>query len=251
MKKEPVFLIGGILTGLLAATPFLSLGSACMSIYNSRLMMIPFILGAIGVFALIQFIVSRKRFQTLKNFYLLSAVLAFGSLIVLTRIVLGVGEGLITKLAKYFSDEQNSVFGLIVLYGILLISIIIFVAIFGLITKHKSEYIGKISDDVSRIAKNGADIHVEEKGNDELTVLSRSINQMNADLQENKLRQQKAEQQKNELISNVSHDLRSPLTSIMGYVQLLKGYSDRNDEKFSEYIEVTDRRLKGLRPTSA
>ena len=32
----------------------------------------------------------------------------------------------------------------------------------------------------------------------------------------------------------------------MGYVQLLKGYSDRNDEKFSEYIEVTDRRLKGL-----
>jgi signal transduction histidine kinase len=69
---------------------------------------------------------------------------------------------------------------------------------------------------------------------------------MNADLQENKLRQQKAEQQKNELISNVSHDLRSPLTSIMGYVQLLKGYSDRNDEKFSEYIEVTDRRLKGL-----
>ena len=69
---------------------------------------------------------------------------------------------------------------------------------------------------------------------------------MNADLQENKLRQQKAERQKNELISNVSHDLRSPLTSIMGYVQLLKGYSDRNDEKFSEYIEVTDRRLKGL-----
>ena len=43
MKKEPVFLIGGILTGLLAATPFLSLGSACMSIYNSRLMMIPFV----------------------------------------------------------------------------------------------------------------------------------------------------------------------------------------------------------------
>jgi hypothetical protein len=58
-------------------------------------------------------------------------VLAFGSLIVLTRIFLGVGEGLITKLAKYLSNEQNSVFGLTVLYGILLVSIIIFVAIFG------------------------------------------------------------------------------------------------------------------------
>ena len=247
MKKEPVFLIGGILTGLLAAMPVLSVGIAFVNKYESRLLMIPFILTAIGVFALIQFIVSRKRFHTLKNFYLLSAVLAFGSLIVLTRVVLGVGEGLITKMAKYLSAEQNNVIGLIVLYGVLLISIIIFVLIFGLITKHKSDYIGKISGDVSRIAENGADIHVEEKGNDELTVLSRSINQMNADLQENKLRQQKAEQQKNELISNVSHDLRSPLTSIMGYVQLLKGYSDCNDEKFTEYIEVTDRRLKGLK----
>ncbi|MEE3404545.1 MAG: hypothetical protein VZR73_10720 [Acutalibacteraceae bacterium] len=104
MKKEPVFLIGGILTGLLAATPVLSVGIAFVNEYKSRLIMIPFVFGAIGVFTLIQFIVSRKRFQTLKNFYLLSAVLAFGSLIVLTRIVLGVGEGLITKLAKYFSD---------------------------------------------------------------------------------------------------------------------------------------------------
>ena len=86
MKKEPVFLIGGILTGLLAATPVMSVGIAFMNEYKNRLLMIPFVLAAIGVFALIQFIVSRKRFQTLKNFYLLSAVLAFGSLSFLKEI---------------------------------------------------------------------------------------------------------------------------------------------------------------------
>jgi signal transduction histidine kinase len=69
---------------------------------------------------------------------------------------------------------------------------------------------------------------------------------MNIDLQETRRKQFIAEEQKNELISNVSHDLRSPLTSIIGYVQLLKEYCDKNDEKFAEYIEVTDRRLNNL-----
>ena len=44
----------------------------------------------------------------------------------------------------------------------------------------------------------------------------------------------------------LNHDLRNPLTSIIGYVQLLKSYSGCNDENFSEYIKVTYRRLKGL-----
>lgn len=245
-KKNPVFLLGGLLTGLLASIPFISIGTVCVNEYNSKAIIIPFLLAALGVFILIQFIVWRKRFQTLKNFYLLSAVVTFAFLILLIRIVLGFGQGLITKLIPYLESENSGILSAILFYAVFAVCIIVYVLIFGLITKHKSEYIAKISDYVSRIAENDDNIRIEEKGNDELTVLSRSINQMNTDLQENRLRQQKVEQQKNELISNVSHDLRSPLTSIMGYVQLLKEYSDRNDEKFSEYIEVTDRRLNGL-----
>ena len=54
------------------------------------------------------------------------------------------------------------------------------------------------------------------------------------------------ERQRSELITNVSHDLRSPLTSIMGYVRLLRENGCRDEQKFNEYIEVTDRRLEGL-----
>ena len=54
------------------------------------------------------------------------------------------------------------------------------------------------------------------------------------------------QQSKNELITNVSHDLRSPLTLIIGYVELLKEAGPEDRQRFNEYIEVIERRLTGL-----
>lgn len=58
----------------------------------------------------------------------------------------------------------------------------------------------------------------------------------------------KSERMKTELITNVSHDIKTPLTSIINYVDLLKK-EDLDNEKAAEYIEVLDRqsaRLKKL-----
>ncbi len=58
----------------------------------------------------------------------------------------------------------------------------------------------------------------------------------------------KSERMKAELITNVSHDIKTPLTSIINYVDLLKN-EEINNEKAKEYIEVLDgksQRLKKL-----
>lgn len=58
----------------------------------------------------------------------------------------------------------------------------------------------------------------------------------------------KSQRMKTELISNVSHDLKTPLTSIITYVDLLKN-EDLSEDKRKEYIETIDRnslRLKNL-----
>ena len=58
----------------------------------------------------------------------------------------------------------------------------------------------------------------------------------------------KSEHFKTELITNVSHDIKTPLTSIINYVDLIKK-EDLQDEKIQEYVEVLDRqsaRLKKL-----
>ena len=56
----------------------------------------------------------------------------------------------------------------------------------------------------------------------------------------------KSERFKSELITNVSHDLKTPLTSIINYVDLLKK-TDIQDPKALEYIEVLDRKSQRLK----
>ena len=60
----------------------------------------------------------------------------------------------------------------------------------------------------------------------------------------------KSESMKTELITNVSHDLKTPLTSIINYVDLLKG-TDVRDEKALEYIDVIDRQSQRLKKLCA
>ncbi|MCT4605651.1 MAG: HAMP domain-containing histidine kinase [Marinisporobacter sp.] len=56
----------------------------------------------------------------------------------------------------------------------------------------------------------------------------------------------KSQQMKTELISNVSHDLKTPLTSIITYVDLLKKEAIQNETQ-KEYIDVLDRKAKRLK----
>jgi len=56
----------------------------------------------------------------------------------------------------------------------------------------------------------------------------------------------KSERLKTELITNVSHDIKTPLTSIINYVDLLKKENIDNDT-VSEYLEVLDRQSKRLK----
>ena len=56
----------------------------------------------------------------------------------------------------------------------------------------------------------------------------------------------KSERLKTELITNVSHDIKTPLTSIINYVDLLKKEDIRN-EKANEYIEILDSKSQRLK----
>ena len=75
-----------------------------------------------------------------------------------------------------------------------------------------------------------------------------SLNNINDGLQEAINEKMKSEHFKTELITNVSHDIKTPLTSIINYVDLIKKEEIKN-EKLIEYIDVLDRqsaRLKKL-----
>jgi len=58
----------------------------------------------------------------------------------------------------------------------------------------------------------------------------------------------KSERMKTDLITNVSHDLKTPLTSIINYVDLLKteGFDSKNANKYLDILDKKSQRLKNL-----
>ncbi|MBO0565547.1 HAMP domain-containing protein [Clostridium botulinum] len=87
-------------------------------------------------------------------------------------------------------------------------------------------------------------------GDDELSELASSINVMSNKLKDNYEREKKIEKEKNDFIVAVSHDLRTPLTSIIGYLDLLKNEKIQSYEKTSEYIDITYRKAIDLKKSN-
>lgn len=124
--------------------------------------------------------------------------------------------------------------------------LICFVVTFSLRINRRVRYVEYLSREVGRIREEGFGGTMELRGDDELTWLCAAINEMSLQLREKEERERRQLKSKNELITNVSHDLRSPLTSIIGYVELLKETGSQDRQKFGEYMEVVERRLEGL-----
>ncbi|WP_251318779.1 sensor histidine kinase [Flintibacter muris] len=80
----------------------------------------------------------------------------------------------------------------------------------------------------------------------DLRLQAEDLNNISAGLSAAVDEKMKSERFKAELITNVSHDLKTPLTSIINYVNLLKS-TDQTDPKAAEYIEVLDRKSQRLK----
>lgn len=78
--------------------------------------------------------------------------------------------------------------------------------------------------------------------------LTKNINYIQKGIQKSMQEQLKAEKLKTDLITNVSHDLKTPLTSIINYTDLLKkeNIENKNAQKYIEILEEKSKKLKNL-----
>lgn len=105
----------------------------------------------------------------------------------------------------------------------------------------------KINHSIEQIYKGNTNIKLQEqefKGNFQKVAMQ--INDIAGGLSNAVEEKLKSERLKTELITNVSHDIKTPLTSIINYVDLLKK-EGLTDEKAAEYLEILDNKSQRLK----
>ncbi|MDZ4417403.1 HAMP domain-containing sensor histidine kinase, partial [Bacillus cereus] len=135
------------------------------------------------------------------------------------------------------------------IFFLIAFAIFTFIIIFLILVRKKIVYLKLISDNVNDIANGKLGLTIGIKGKDELTQLAQNINYMSKELEHTFEQERRLERTKNELITNVSHDLRTPLTSVIGYIDLLKRGQYNSKTQLQEYLETTyskSQRLKYL-----
>jgi len=107
-------------------------------------------------------------------------------------------------------------------------------------------YYGEMIRSVRSIAEGRFDVAVPVKQKDDFGVLAADINSLIARLRTSLDEERRAEQTKNELITNVSHDLRTPLTSILGYLGLIDDDKYRDELELRHYVQIANAKAKRL-----
>lgn len=107
-------------------------------------------------------------------------------------------------------------------------------------------YFNRIVTGTNELACGNSKPDIPVTGKSALAALAANINTLKHGITISQKERAKSERLKTELITNVSHDLRTPLTSIITYTELLKTTDLANEER-TAYVEIIDRKSKRLK----
>lgn len=125
------------------------------------------------------------------------------------------------------------------------IGVILFITYFLLLTRKFILYIKEISEGINEIARGNLAHRIRIGNEDEFALIADKLNQMADDIKKIMENERRSEYANKVLVTSVAHDLRTPLTSIIGYLDLVSS-KQLEEETRKKYIEVAFGKSKRL-----
>lgn len=137
--------------------------------------------------------------------------------------------------------------GNLVVAGICLVSgAVLFTCLFLFYLQRYYRYIAEITDGINRIALGDFESKIPVRYKDELSSVADTVNRLSVSIQKMIVMQKENEQSKNDLITSVAHDLRTPLTSIIGYLDLVRLGKVTDESTKEKYVGIAYHKAKRL-----
>ncbi|MBR3644120.1 MAG: HAMP domain-containing histidine kinase [Parasporobacterium sp.] len=174
-----------------------------------------------------------------------SAILAEAALIILLNTPV---LDSILRLAGYSGSFVNLISSHFpeVLTICLFIEVLVYSVVFSLLRRREIRYLQQISTALQDVSEGNFYRSLPVLGDDELSDIALQLNHMTGEIRILMDREKEAEQTKNDLITNVAHDLRTPLTSIIGYLDLLLRNETLTEGERLDYVRVAYTKAKHL-----
>lgn len=122
-------------------------------------------------------------------------------------------------------------------YAEVVMSVLLFIVILTLLIRNKLNYITLLEKEIKILEGGNLKYAITVQGNDELTSLASSLNDMRVSFINQIETEEKARLANKELITALSHDLRTPLTTQTGYLEILKEKHWSTQEEHDRYVE--------------
>ena len=131
--------------------------------------------------------------------------------------------------------------------GSTVVSILCFSVLFLALLGDRLVYIRKITRGIDNLHTEQPEQAIPLEGNNELTELADAINHMAQARQQIREKEQALAREKEQLIRDLSHDIRTPLTSIQAYSQYLSDREQITDAEKKTYIALIEKKAQQIR----
>lgn len=132
----------------------------------------------------------------------------------------------------------------------LLLAFLLFMTLVILGIRKKMAYIRLLSQEIEILEGGNLEYPITVRGRDELARLAWGLDCMRQSFREQVEQEARLTRENQRIITEMSHDLRTPLTSIMLYTEILKKGPWKKDPKLLEYVEKIDGKARRMKQMS-
>ena len=132
----------------------------------------------------------------------------------------------------------------------ILLAVILLVAIVILGIRRPVKYIGRLKAECEILGSGDLDYQVTVQGKDELSLLARGLDNMRMALRESNEKEAELTAANRRMITEMSHDLRTPLTSLLIYTEILGKKAAKDPRQAMEYVRKIEKKARQIKRLS-